>query len=189
MPSPPNPPGIAPHPNPPPVPPPPFSIIPLLLGPMVCIIMPKRRLPILAFIISSMGANWVIMSPPPPPKPPNWAFAGAVVRVNNTSSAGCLAHHLVSSGHVPAPRVRRSAGRGANGTHPARSAADRIEFCEKDHVARAARVARGPPPSSAERLCRASREELTIETPARLFRCAPVTRRLASPAKGVLRDL
>jgi hypothetical protein len=35
--------------------------------------MPKRRLPIFAFIISSIGAICVIMSspPPPPPKPAN----------------------------------------------------------------------------------------------------------------------
>jgi hypothetical protein len=52
---------------------------------MVCIIMAKRRLPIFAFIISSIGAIWVIMSSPPPP-PPNWAFAGADVSVNNTNS-------------------------------------------------------------------------------------------------------
>jgi hypothetical protein len=50
--------------------------------------LPKRRLPIFAFIISSIGAIWVIMSPspPPPPKPPNWAFAGADVRVNSSST-------------------------------------------------------------------------------------------------------
>jgi hypothetical protein len=83
---PPKPPGIPP---PPPNPPPPFSIIRLIIGPMVCINAPKRRLPILAFIISSIGAIWVIMSPPPPPlppTPPNWAFAGKVVTVNSSSS-------------------------------------------------------------------------------------------------------
>ena len=63
----PKPPGIPPPPPTaaaimPPRPPPPFSIMWLIIGPMVCIIMPKRRLPIFAFIISSIGAIWVIMS-------------------------------------------------------------------------------------------------------------------------------
>ena len=59
-----------------------------IIGPMVCIIMPKRRLPIFAFIISSIGAICVIMSspPPPPPKPANCALAGIDVRVNSKSS-------------------------------------------------------------------------------------------------------
>jgi hypothetical protein len=59
----------------------------LIIGPMVCIIVAKRRLPIFAFIISSIGAIWVIMSPPPPPPPANCAFAGIEVRVNSKSSA------------------------------------------------------------------------------------------------------
>ena len=59
----------------------------LIIGPMVCIIMAKRRLPIFAFIISSIGAICVIMSwPPPAAEPANCAFAGIEVRVNSKSS-------------------------------------------------------------------------------------------------------
>src|SRR6185312_16300894 len=60
----------------------------LIIGPMVCINIAKRRLPIFAFIISSIGAICVIMSspPPPPPRPANCAFAGIDVSVNNSSS-------------------------------------------------------------------------------------------------------
>ena len=44
-----------------------FSVMRLIIGPMVCIIAAKRRLPIFAFIISSIGAICVIISWPPPP--------------------------------------------------------------------------------------------------------------------------
>ncbi|UCF54617.1 MAG: hypothetical protein JSV48_10440 [Bradyrhizobium sp.] len=72
----------------PPIPPPPFSIMRLIIGPMVCIMMAKRRLPIFAFIISSIGAIWVIMSSPPAPPPPrNCALAGVLATDNNSSTA------------------------------------------------------------------------------------------------------
>src|SRR6267154_3266394 len=86
-----------PPPSIPPKPPPPFCIIRLIIGPMVCIIMPNRRLPILAFIMLSIGAIWVIMSSPPPP-PPNWALAGTVERVNSSSSVA--AQHASLSARV-----------------------------------------------------------------------------------------
>ena len=77
---------------------------------MVCISIAKRRLPIFAFIISSIVAIWVIMSPPPaPPIPANWALAGIVVSVNSSSSVA--AWHTTLSAPVmgllpeaPAPR-------------------------------------------------------------------------------------
>ena len=79
---------------------------------MVCIIMPKRRLPIFAFIISSIGAIWVIMSPPP--GPPNWALAGPVVRVNSKSSVAAWHTTLSAPVMVFAP-VRSSAEAAPNG--------------------------------------------------------------------------
>ena len=55
---------------------------------MVCISIAKRRLPIFAFIISSIGAIWVIMSSPPAPPPPrNCAFAGTLEIENSSSTA------------------------------------------------------------------------------------------------------
>src|ERR1700682_3736889 len=126
---------MPPPPSMPPKPPPPPSIIWLIIGPMVCINMPKRRLPILAFIISSIGAIWVIMSPPPPPpKPPNWALAGADVRVNSSSTVAAWQTTLSAPVMVFAPRVRSSAVSGANRTHAARLETDGSAFCEKDHV-------------------------------------------------------
>ncbi len=87
----------------PPSPPPPFSIMRLIIGPMVCISMAKRRLPIFAFIISSIGAIWVIMSsppaPPPPPKPANCAFAGVLAIGKQQQHGGRLADHLVRTSH------------------------------------------------------------------------------------------
>src|ERR1700722_398193 len=137
------PPPIMPPRPPPPIipprpPPPPPSIMPLIIGPMVCIIMAKRRLPILAFIISSIGAIWVIISPPPPPPPPprpaNWALAGAVVSVNSKSSVA--AWHTTLSAPVMDLLLAcaSSAGGGANRTHVSRLAAGGGAFCEKDHI-------------------------------------------------------
>src|SRR5262245_19509263 len=119
----------------PPMPPPP-SIMRLIIGPMVCIIMAKRRLPIFAFIISSIGAIWVIMSSPPPPlpKPANWAFAGIVVSVNSSSSAAAW-HTTLSAPVMAKLLVRRAARRsGAVRTHGARLEAGEGAFCEKDHT-------------------------------------------------------
>ena len=83
----------------PPRPPPPPSIMFDIIGPMVCIIIANRFLPILAFIISSIGAIWVIMSWSPPP-PPNCAFAGAAVATaSNSASARRLAHRFHRAGH------------------------------------------------------------------------------------------
>ena len=83
----------------------------LIIGPMVCIIMAKRRLPIFAFIISSIGAIWVIMSspPPPPPKPANWAFAGIVVSVNSSSSVAAWQTTLSAPVMVLTPRALATA--------------------------------------------------------------------------------
>src|ERR1700722_16984341 len=122
---------------PPRPPPPPPSIMPLIIGPMVCIIMAKRRLPILAFIISSIGAIWVIISPPPPPPPPrpaSWALAGAVVSVNSKSSVA--AWHTTLSAPVMDLLLAcaSSAGGGANRTHVSRLTAGGGAFCEKDHI-------------------------------------------------------
>ena len=104
----------------PPMPPPLPSIMPLIIGPMVCIIMAKRRLPIFAFIISSIGAIWVIMSspPPPPPKPANWAFAGIVVSVNSSTAwppgtPPCQLRSWQNSSCAARLRKRRSRAHGA----------------------------------------------------------------------------
>ena len=60
----------------------------LIIGPIVCIIMAKRRLPIFAFIISSIGAIWAIMSPPVPPSGANCALAGAgAIEIARNSAA------------------------------------------------------------------------------------------------------
>src|SRR5437773_1680301 len=134
---PPMPPGIAPPPIMPPKPlPPPPSIMRLIIGPMVCIIMAKRRLPIFAFIMSSIGAIWVIMSspPPPPPKPANWALAGIVVSVNSSKSMAAW-HTTLSAPVMVKLLVRRAArGSGAVRTHGARLGAGRRPICEKDHT-------------------------------------------------------
>src|ERR1035438_7073647 len=138
---PPRPPGIIPLRPPPPIippkpPPPPPSIMPLIIGPMVCIIMAKRRLPILAFIISSIGAIWVIMSPPPPPPPPkpaNWAFAGALVRVNSSSTVAAWQMTLSAPFIVSSSRAQLRES-GANRTHPKRLGIAAYGFCEKDHI-------------------------------------------------------
>jgi hypothetical protein len=62
---------------------------------MVCITMAKRRLPIFAFIISSIGAIWVMSPSPPSPKPVNWAFAGAEVRVSENTSSVAAWHTIL----------------------------------------------------------------------------------------------
>src|SRR5262249_33411281 len=138
----------------PPIPPPP-SIMRLIIGPMVCIIMAKRRLPIFAFIISSIGAIWVIMSPPPPPpKPANWAFAGIVVSVNSSKSVA--AWHTTLSALVMAKLLVRRAARGSGAvrTHGARLGAGAHAICEKDH-----RDLRSLPP---ERLLHGGKAELHL---------------------------
>src|SRR4029450_11174060 len=131
------PPPMPPKPPPPIMPPmPPPSIMRLIIGPMVCIIMAKRRLPIFAFIISSIGAIWVIMSSPPPapPKPANWAFAGIVVSVNSSKSVAAL-HTTLSAPVMAKLLVRRAArGSGAVRTHGARLGAGAHAICEKDHT-------------------------------------------------------
>ncbi len=113
---------------------------------MVCIIMAKRRLPIFAFIISSIGAICVIMSspppPPPPPKPPNWAFAGIDVSVNNSSSVAAW-HTTLSAPVMAKLHVRRAAEGGAVGTHGARLGKGRQLFCEKNHTGDFAFASRG----------------------------------------------
>ncbi|MGY3353849.1 hypothetical protein ACVWZK_000512 [Bradyrhizobium sp. GM0.4] len=113
---------------PPPImprPPPPFSIMRLIIGPMVCIIMPKRRLPILAFIISSIGAIWVIMSSPPAPPPPkNCAFAGALEIENISSTAAAWQITLSAPLMACSSRAWRRRESGANRTHGAIVIAD-----------------------------------------------------------------
>src|SRR5215470_15638512 len=129
------PPPMPPKPPPPIMPPmPPPSIMRLIIGPMVCIIMAKRRLPIFGFIISSIGAIWVIMSsPPPPPKPTNCAFAGIVVSVNSSKSVAAW-HTTLSAPVMAKLLVRRAArGSGAVRTHGARLGAGAHAICEKDH--------------------------------------------------------
>jgi hypothetical protein len=75
--------------------------------------MPNRRGPILAFIISSIGVNAVIMPPP------NCGRAGRLVTENSSSTAA--AWHTTLSAPVmalllacAAPRARRIERMGAN---------------------------------------------------------------------------
>ncbi len=120
------------RPPPPPMPPP--SIMWPIIGPMVCIIMAKRRLPIFAFIISSIGAICVIMSsplPPPPPKPANWAFAGIVVSVNSSRSVAAW-HTTLSAPVMANSSVRRAAGKAARSGRTGRGwERARGAICEK----------------------------------------------------------
>ncbi len=92
----------------------------LIIGPMVCISMAKRRLPIFAFIISSIGAIWVIMSSPPappPPKPANCAFAGVLAKENSSSTAAAWQITLSAPFMACSSRALRRRESGANRTH------------------------------------------------------------------------
>ena len=90
----------------------------LIIGPMVCIIMAKRRLPIFAFIISSIGAIWVIMSSPPAPPPPrNCAFAGELATENSSSTAAAWQITLSAPLMACSSRARHRRKSGANRTH------------------------------------------------------------------------